>query len=407
MKTLKELLEQRSALLAEISKPETSAERFAEIRSEVAKLDFLIAEAKKADEEKRKADEVAELERRKKEEEEQRGARLPNGVFFDQNANIAVEARKKELEKLEQRGKDLRDGKTVKMEKRAVTSASAAMATLASAEINPAFEQVGTLDKLVHTTPLHGAESYKKPFVKTYGEGGVTTEGGAATTAEPSMGYAEINKVKITAYAEITEETEKLPDADYARVVEDAAWGAYRKKLISQIVNGSGSSQLVGIVNAPTTTIEASQTKTIAAVNENALDEIIFAYGGDESVEGDAFLILNKLTLKEFAVVKGSDKKRAYDIVLKGNTGTINGIPFVCTSALPTISAVTAGKPYMLYGKLSGYELTEFAPVEMAKSKDYKFKEGLTAIKVVGLVGGAPAMFNGFMKIVKTAASNG
>jgi HK97 family phage major capsid protein len=398
---IKELLAQRAALLAEVSKPETTAERFAEIRKDIDKIDFMVAEARKTEEEEKRAAAAVAAEAKKKAEEEERAKRTPNGVLFDQSAIVDAEKRKKEIEQTEKRGAELRSGKTVTLEKRSVVSSSAAISALASGDINPAFEQVGTLDKLVHNTPLHGAETYKKPFVKTYAEGGITAEGAAAETAEPTMGYATINKIKITAYAEITEETEKLPDADYIKVVDEAAYGAYRKKLIQQIIAGSGSSQMVGIINAPTSIIEASQTKTIATVDENTLDNIIFDYGGDEDVEGDAFLILNKLTLKAFATVKGTDKKRAYDIVIKGNTGTINGIPFVCTSKLAAFATVTAGNPYMLYGKLQGYELTEFAPVEMAKSTDYKFKEGMIAVKVSGLVGGSPAMWNGFMKIIK------
>lgn len=52
--TIKELIEKRTALLAELAKPETTAERFAEIRSEVEKLDYTIERAKKdADDAKR------------------------------------------------------------------------------------------------------------------------------------------------------------------------------------------------------------------------------------------------------------------------------------------------------------------------------------------------------------------
>ena len=127
---------------------------------------------------------------------------------------------------------------------------------------------------------------------------------------------------------------------------------------------------------------------------------------GDEDVEGDATLILNKLTLKEFAKVKGSDKKRAYEIVVRGNSGTINGIPFVCTSKLAAFANVTAGDPYMLYGKLKAYELAYFTDLDVEKSTDYKFKEGVIAFKVSGFVGGSPAVYNGFMSVQKAAKTN-
>ncbi len=396
---IKELIEKRAALLVEAQKPETTAERFAEIRSEVERLNFTIEEMQK-----HAADE--------QHEEELRAARTPSGkpadgTVFDQNKIDTEQRKAAETEAIEKRAKSLKSGEAATVELRAVASSQTALATLASGEINPTFEQVGTIDKLVKEVHLEGAgaESYKSPFIKTVGEGGITSEGGAATSAEPTFGYASINKVKITAYAEINEEVEKLPAADYVSAVDASVVAAWRKKLVGQIIGGSGTDELVGIINAPADIIAATQRKTIATIDENTLDEIIFDYGGDEDVEGDATLILNKLTLKEFAKVKGTDKKRAYEIVVRGNTGTINGIPFVCTSKLPAFAKVTAGNPYMIYGKLKGYELAFFDNLDVKKSSDYKFKEGVSAFKVVGFVGGSPAMYNGFMTVQKAAKS--
>lgn len=400
---LKELTEKRAKLLAEL-KGDVTAERFAEIRSEIERLNFAIEEAKKDEhaEEERKAAE-------QKKAEEERAARTPNGGAVDLFNGKKVneeENRAKVNEELEKRAKALKNGENIKLENRSVAISSTATGTVASDEINPAFEQVGTLDKLVNVTDLSGsgAESYKKPFAKAIGEGGITAEGNNYTDAEPTFGYADINKIKITAYAEVTEEVEKLPAADYVKMVEGAVKDALRKKEIGQIIGGTGSGEFVGILNAGTDIIDANQTKTIATIDENTLDNVIFDYGGDEDVEGDATFILNKLTLKEFAKVKGSDKKRAYDIVVKGNTGTINGIPFVCTSKLAAYGAVENGVPYMLYGKLKGYELTRFSDVEVAKSKDFKFKQGMISFKASEFVGGSPAMYNGFLKIIKAAA---
>ena len=392
MKTLAELRAEKTELMAQIDG--ATAEQFAELRTKIEKINWQIKEAETAENERKQEKANAEM----------RAAREPSGNavdLFDQKIASERAAAKTEMEK---RGKSLRNGEKITLvEKRQVTSGSTAMSTVASDTINPAFEQVGTLDNLVNVTDLDGGEAYKKPFIKSYAEGGVTEEGKPATTAEPTFGYATINKVKITAYAEITEEVEKLPDAKYAAEVEKAVVGAYRKKLIGQIVNGTGSNEIVGIVNAPTTVIEEAQRKTIATIDENTLDDIVFDYGGDEDVEGDATLILNKLTLKEFAKVKGSDKKRVYDIVIRGNSGTINGTPFVCTSKVAPYKTVENGKPYMLYGKLKGYELTNFSDLEIQKSKEYKFKEGVTAYKVTRLVGGSPAMWNGFMSVQKAA----
>lgn len=402
MKTLKELQEARAALLAEAAKAETTADRLAEIRKQVDGLNLAIAELRKDEAE------AAAKEERDAARPANGGAPAPTPVIVHDDAKVDAQKRTAEnAEAVEKRAKSLKSGEKTTLEHRAVASSSTALGTVASGDIAPAFEQVGTLDKLVNELHLEGtgAESYKKPFAKNIAEGGITKEGADYHTAEPTFDYASINKVKITAYAEVNEEVEKLPAARYVAEIESAVIGALRKKIIGQIIDGSGTDELVGIINAPTSIITTAQRKTVATIDENTLDSLIFKYGGDEDVEGDAYIVLNKLTLEEFAKVKGSDKRRAYDIVVRGNTGTINGIPFVCTSKLAAFGAVTAGNPYLIYGKLKGYELAYFADIEVTKSSDYKFKQGVTAFKASVFVGGSPAMYNGFMTVQKAAGT--
>lgn len=404
---LNELLEKRTALLNELRNPETTAERFAEIRAEVEKINFLISEAQK--------DEDAEAARNAaKRDEELRAARNPaakDGTVFDTSKAKNEEERANEAAELETRAQTLKEGKaiSVKVDRRAaVASSQTALGVVASDEINPTFEQVSTLYKAVNEVHLEGsgAESYKKPFVKTIGEGGVTKEGTDYTDAEPTFDYASINKVKITAYAEVNEEVEKLPAARYLDEINKAIVAAWYKKLNAQIVGGKGGSdEIVGLTAAPAAVIDKAKCeKTIATIDENTLDTLIFNYGGDEDVEGDATLVLNKLTLEEFAKVRGSDKKRVYNIVVRGNSGTINGVPFICTSKLAPFATVENGNPYLLYGKLKGYELAYFTDLDVQKSTDYKFKQGVIALRVSGFVGGSPAMYNGFMSVIKAAA---
>lgn len=307
-------------------------------------------------------------------------------------------------DEIEKRAQLLRSGGVAHIESRSVTSKQAAMSVLASPTINPAFSQISTLDQLVKVVHMNGGESYKSAFLKTTGEGGVTTEGSAYTAAEPVFDYVEINKVKLTAYAEITEEISKLPNADYDASIQDSVLTALRRKKIQQIIEGSGTGEFVGIINASTKIIDDKQTKAIASLSESFLDDIIYHYGGDEDVEGDAYLIINKLTLGQLAKIRGTENKRkVFDIKVNGNTGTIDNIPVIFTSKLPAYSStLTKSQPYAIYGKLTAYEVAEFGDIEVSRSADYKFKEGMVAYKVSQMCGGSPAMYNGFMKIVRT-----
>ena len=91
-------------------------------------------------------------------------------------------------------------------------------------------------------------------------------------------------------------------------------------------------------------------------------------------------LILNKLTLKALAAVRGTnEKKRVYDVDYKNKT--IDGIPYIISSALPAFSAASNNDIVIAYGHLSAIELDIFSDVEVKRSDDYKFKEGIIAYK--------------------------
>src|SRR5690606_4556550 len=102
-----------------------------------------------------------------------------------------------EKEEAEKRGKALK-------EKRAVTVSSSdiILPQHQASDIRPTFGEVSSLIDRVTLKPLLGGESFTQPYVKGYGEGGYTGEGQDYEDAEPIFGYAEINKSKVTAYAE-------------------------------------------------------------------------------------------------------------------------------------------------------------------------------------------------------------
>ena len=52
---------------------------------------------------------------------------------------------------------------------------------------------------------------------------------------------------------------------------------------------------------------------------------------------------------------------------------------------------------------MKGYELAYFADIEVLKSTEYKFKQGVTVFKASVMCGGSPAMYNGFMTVQKAA----
>lgn len=339
----------------------------------------------------------------------------PNQGEKDEQSDAPVKA-------YDKRGKALKDGAGVRFSARIATpSVKASLSVEQTApvvhtapDLNQTVNPVSALIDMVKAVPLQGGETYQRGFVKDYGAdgAGATAEGATYNGVEPSIGYVTIEKQKVTAYTEEPEEMQKLPNADYDSVIEGSVSKAIRRFLSRQILIGDGStSNLKGIFFNPTKESErvidpATDITTIAAIDDGTLDEIIYSFGGDEEVEGVATLILNKQDLKAFAKLRDKQGRKVYTIVNRGQTGTIDGVPFVINSACAAISdsKTTAEAYVMAYGYLQNYELAIFSDIDVRRSDDYKFKNGQTAFRASMFAGGSVAAWNGFIRVKKAAA---
>ncbi len=313
--------------------------------------------------------------------------------------DLQAENRTKMKEEVEKRGKELMENRSV-----TVGSATIVLAEHQASDIRPTFNEVSGLLDRVASKPLMGGESYKQPYISGYGIGDHKLEGEDYASAEPTFAYAQINKTKVTAYAEDTEELVKLPAANYDAEVMKGIRIASRKKITREILVGTGATnRLVGIFSALATAIDADTDLSISEIDELTLDEIIFSYGGDEDVEDAAVLVLNKKDLKAFAQLRTADGKKIHDVKSKGNSGTIDGIPFIINSACKAVSdATTAVDGYcMAYGPLSNYLLTIFSDMDVQRSTDYKFKQGMIAHRGSIFIGGNVVSKNGFLRVKK------
>ena len=318
----------------------------------------------------------------------------------------------------EKSGKALKDGKKVSYKAKALANPRNALSTATgvvmphhtSPDIMPTFNNVSSLIDRVRTVPLVGGESYQRPFVKSYGDGaGSTTENTDYNTSEPTFGYADIVREKITAYAEEPEEMSKLPDADYDGVVEESVTRAIRRYASRQILVGAGGTgKFRGIFYNPTSSADDiidrnTDISTITAIDDGTLDEIIYSYGGDEDVEDMAVLILSKKDLKKFAKLRDKQGRKVYTIMNHGNTGTIDEVPYIINSACAEIGG-TADAYCMAYGPLSNYEVAIFSDIDAQKSTEYKFKQGQIAYKACVFMGGNVVAKNGFIRVKNPGA---
>lgn len=315
---------------------------------------------------------------------------------------IIEESRKVDKDKLETRAKDLRESRVIQ-----VSSEEILLPEHTAPDLAPVpFSQVSTLVDRVNVINLNGGETYKKSFVKANGIAGTTTEGGTYSETEPTFGYLTITKVKITAYTEITEELEKLPSIPYQSEVLRNINISLKKKLSEQILRGAGTSNtFTGIFSEEAVALADTTALEIATITDSTLDDIIFAYGGDEEVEGGAVLILNKNDLRAFAGLKTSEGRKVHSIDYINKT--IDGIPYIINSHCKAIadSNTAAGEYSIAYGALKNYEVPVFSPVEISKSTDYKFKDGIICYKASVFTGGNVVGYKGFLRIKKKAAA--
>lgn len=326
-----------------------------------------------------------------------------------------------ETEKIiEERAKDLKEGKAIKIafdntEQRSVTVSGGTILVPKKYknEISESFNAVSGIVDMLNTVPLNGGESYSVAFEKGYGEGDYTTEGGEYKDIDVDTDYVETGRAKITSYIEVTKEVKKLPAAAYLALISKRVTSSIKKKIGAQAIVGAGTTNTIkGIYNADTKvmpTEDGTSDIELAEIDADTLNEITFAYGGNEDVEAPQTLILSKDDLKAFAKVKTPDGKFVYSITKNGARGTISykdgglAVPFVINSACNSISkaTTTVGKYTMIYGSLMDFELPVFSDLEVQESTDYQFKKGMICYRADAIVGGTVSKYNGFVRVKK------
>lgn len=308
------------------------------------------------------------------------------------------EQREAQNKEIEERAKLLKEGRAV-----TVASGNVLLPKHQSNDLATVpFRQVSTFYDLTKVRNLQGGESYEAPFTKSYGTGGLTEEGSTYTEAEPEFETAKINKVKVTAYAEFSEELERLPNANYEAEIRKGVEIALKKKMAQQQIGGTGESNtFIGITstNADNTAVLASDDMELSKIDQDTLNKIIFAYGGDEEVEQKGVLVLNKADLLAFSLVKNDIGDHAYKIDLANQT--INTVPYIINSNLTPLDTASKGQYSMIYGIPQYYETAIFSPVEIKKSYDYKFKDGMIAYRASVFAGGNTTAYRGFMRVKK------
>lgn len=407
--TRKEYVEKRKALVAEAEAyaAEGSVERFNDVKAQIEALDreyeaAIVARANtRALQEELKA-----LQSRTVGADEPALVPGTGQVVDTMQADKARVITRWGVQASAERGRALKAMNAVKL-----TTEGVLVPTRYGTDLMPAWNEVSSLIDLVRIFPRIGGEAFERSYVRGYGEGQEVADDADYHESDTEFGFVRIGKSKVTVYTEEDEGVLKLPDIDYDAEIVNGVRIALRKRIARQILVGPGTAnRLTGIfasnyssADPKAGAIDPATDLQLATIDDGTLDEIIFSYGGEEDVESGAALILNKQDLKAFAKLRDGNGNRVHTISYNGNSGLIDGVPFIINSACGVLSgADTAPDTYcMAYGHLSNYGLAIFSDIDVQRSTDFKFRSGQVAHRGSVYVGGNVVRWNGFVRVKK------
>lgn len=247
------------------------------------------------------------------------------------------------------------------------------------------FAGVSSIIDLVKVVNCEGMGKNRVAYTKTDATAAAQTEGSAAGGTGTAFGFVDISAESIAILDAISKQTKKQSPLQYEAKVKEKAMLALRKEA-ARIVTEK--------VLASTLTTALS----VSALNESAVREIALSYGGDEGVEGAAYLFLNKADLVTLGKVRGTnDKKAVFEIIpdANPNTGVIKDGGTIVKYCLNKNLATGT----LLYGQPKNIELDLFSNYEIAVSEDFYFDKLMDAIRGDVELGADVVAMGGIVKV--------
>lgn len=280
-------------------------------------------------------------------------------------------------------------------------------------------ETIGPVSSIVdqvYVQDLTGCQAILEPILTAEMEAQVgkvaTLAGTARTASDPTFSAAKISPYEANVTSFVDRNLSRLTPVAYEEKIRSLAMRSLRRKVASLIYNGDGQAtpDMFGIKTAKDVGGNALfKTVTVSSISAGFLDTIVYAYGSDEEVGGNARLFLNKADLQAIGSLRNSDGDRYYEIVpdpANANTGRIlDGgliVPYTIGSALTALSGGGGSSGAMLYGDPMNYELGLFGPYSIRIDESVKAVERMNAILGDVFIGGNLIVNDGF--IVATAA---
>lgn len=378
-------LEELAKRVEALEKVNTESNDEAELKAAGEELDKL--KTKKEELEAELADINAQIEELDDpEDDDETPKRNKNFNFMNKRGvnKMTIEERKAAAENFVKTGKT----KTTTEETRSVLVSSGNIATPTEVSgINEnGFAGVSSIIDLVKVVNCEGMGKNRVAYTKTDAVAAAQTEGAAAGGVGATFGFVDIVPESIAILDGISKQTKKQSPLQYEAKVKEKALLALRKEAARIVTEKVLASTLV-------------KTQTIAALTETAVRDIVLDYGGDEGIEGAAYLQLCKADLVTLGKIRGtSDKKAVFEIIPDDNpnTGTIKDggtiVKYVLNKNLTTGT--------LLYGQPKNIELDLFSVYEIAVSEDFAFDKLMDTIRGDVELGAEVVAQHGITKVV-------
>lgn len=376
-------LEELKARLDALEAKNNESEDEAELKATGEEIDAL--KAKKAELEAELADinaQLAELDQ-PKEGESTEGRKNMNFMKKEERKNMNMEEKELRAKKFVESRKTKLE--TEEMRSVLVSSGDLATPTKVDGINGNGFAQVSSILDLIKVVNCEGMGSNKVAYEVAGATADTQTEGGSANSSDPTFDFVTITPTSVAVLSSISKQAKKQSPLQYEAKVKESAMIGLRKKASALVTSAVVGSALLA-------------TMTMTALNQDSIRDIVLNYGGDEGVEGSAYLFLNKADLITLGKVRGTNEKKAvFEIIpdANPNTGTIKDGGTVVKYCLN--KNLTAGT--MLYGQPKNIELDLFSPYEIAVSEDFYFDKLMDAIRGDVELGAGVVAKDGLIKI--------
>ena len=391
-KRLLEIQARKAELLKELE-GDVTEERLSEIEKEQATLETEERSIRS------KSDLIGKLSEKTEEKPEERHTEKP-----EERAKKIMESGKMEISSTE-----VRNAMGMQTRSTLIATDSLVEPTKNGNDIKDNLDQVSVIDAT-------GAAAFEEAYVKSEPTAAEREDGSAGTATDPVFRVAKLKPELINVTSFVSKNIQRVSPLAYEAKIRSLALKALRRKVAKMIVNGSTDS--FGIKTAKNTMNEDICKELLLDANTidaNTLKKIVFSYGGNDELGGNARLFLTKEDLQKFGEVRGTNEKKAlYEITpdnANPNIGTIKEggliVPYTINSSLTSLSSAVKGTEKvqtMIYGDPANFELALFGNYTVEVFKETKAVEGMLTIIGEIMAGGNVIVDSGF--VIVSLASN-